>query len=484
MHGTNSPSIEYGGHTTSYLTRVEREGVCPRPRPLHAENRCSFLPAELQHQPGSSFHCGSDNISYRCMRTSEVVGSIPLFDSICSTIIFVGSVALFRCCSNHNQAKALSGRAYEINNWEDDPSPSMNNTKPRKKRKKSHSAALEEQIPRNDRYQTLTPSCGWFRRYQKEKVSARLQLNASILPRRLFLLRHGQSAANVLEHLYAEMPDNAIPLTQLGWEQAKCAGRYLRQSIIPPNETIHFIVSPYVRTMETFHGIASAWLDPQEEQFTADVQSALSDTLSHDERQRLWYATLQNQYGITWQEDPRIREQDFGNYQDYETIQRCKKERDAFGIFYYRFPHGESATDVYDRVSTFLDSLWRSFHTARCSQNTILVTHGIAIRVFLARYFRYSVDQFHELKNPKNCEMFLLEHDGSGVLHLKGRYELRSQKDDTLSNHNRHSSNVSNGDSKKKEFHYQFHSELRKWPEAWMKQRRRAIRLHPSEEMI
>jgi broad specificity phosphatase PhoE len=209
--------------------------------------------------------------------------------------------------------------------------------------------------------------------------------------------------------------------------------------------------------METFHGIASAWLDPQEDQCTTDVPSTLGHTLSHDERQRLWYATLQNRYGITWQEDPRIREQDFGNYQDYETIQRCKKERDAFGIFYYRFPHGESATDVYDRVSTFLDSLWRSFHTARCSQNTILVTHGIAIRVFLARYFRYSVDQFQELKNPK---------------------------DHTLCNQNQHKSNGSNGNNNKIEFQYQFHSELRKWPEAWMKPRRRAIRLHPSEEMI
>jgi broad specificity phosphatase PhoE len=294
--------------------------------------------------------------------------------------------------------------------------------------RKKGSNELQLLYQQQDRKATSMPNCGGFRSYPKPNVSDRLQLNASTLPRRLILLRHGQSAANVLEHLYAEMPDNAIPLTKLGWEQAQCAGRQLRQCIVPHNETIHFIVSPYVRTMETFHGIASAWYDPQEvEQLPVDPgHSNPSPALGchHNERQRLWYTTLQDQYGITWQEDPRIREQDFGNYQDLETMQRCKKERDAFGIFYYRFPHGESATDVYDRVSTFLDSLWRKIHTARCSQNTILVTHGIAIRVFLARYFRYSVDQFHELQNPKNCEMFLLEHNGSGALHLKGRYEL------------------------------------------------------------
>jgi broad specificity phosphatase PhoE len=425
------------------------------------------------------------------MRTLlEGEGFIPLFDSISSTIIFCGSVLLFRCCSNRAQAlKALlSGKKCDDPNiWkDDDPSSSYSTKMVRTRKKRSNDLHLLNQ---QQDQATSMPSCGGFRSYPKPNVSDRLQLNASTLPRRLILLRHGQSAANVLERLYAEMPDNAIPLTELGWEQAQCAGRQLRQCIVPHNETIHFIVSPYVRTMETFHGIVSAWHDPQEvEQLPVDQghSNTSHNTLGchHNERQRLcYYTTLQDQYGITWQEDPRIREQDFGNYQDLETIQRCKKERDAFGIFYYRFPHGESATDVYDRVSTFLDSLWRKIHTARCSQNTILVTHGIAIRVFLARYFRYSVDQFHELKNPKNCEMFLLEHNGSGALHLKGRYELQSQNDTAVTNHAQHNSDVSNGNSKKPQFHYQFHSELRKWPETWMKQRRRVIRLHSSEQI-
>ena len=46
----------------------------------------------------------------------------------------------------------------------------------------------------------------------------------------------------------------------------------------------------------------------------------------------------------------------------------------------------------YDRVSTFLDSLWRSFESGR-AQNYVIVAHGVSIRVFLARYFRYSIDR-------------------------------------------------------------------------------------------
>ena len=35
-----------------------------------------------------------------------------------------------------------------------------------------------------------------------------------------------------------------------------------------------------------------------------------------------------------------------GNYQDPQVIRKAKAERHKFGSFYYRFPHGESASDV------------------------------------------------------------------------------------------------------------------------------------------
>ena len=52
-------------------------------------------------------------------------------------------------------------------------------------------------------------------------------------------------------------------LTELGWEMPRMASRALRERL-PPGETVHFVVSPYVRTVETFHGIASTWSDPEE----------------------------------------------------------------------------------------------------------------------------------------------------------------------------------------------------------------------------
>eukprot|EP00979_Chaetoceros_neogracilis_P006439 scaffold1309_cov214-Chaetoceros_neogracile.AAC.1 len=244
----------------------------------------------------------------------------------------------------------------------------------------------------------------------------RCTYNSKIMPNRLIMVRHGQSEGNVNEAIYSEQPDNQIPLTNLGWDQARMAGQALRKQMLNKEKdgsTVHFVVSPYVRTMETFHGLASAWCDP-------DIE--FGHIGDQHKRKMMWYSRLA-EMGITWHEDPRIREQDFGNYQNQETMNKAKKERHKFGVFYYRFPNGESASDVYDRVSTFLDSLWRSFDANR-SQNYVLVTHGISVRVLLMRYFRYSIDQFNMLANPKNCEMIILGHDGQGKLQLDGRCEL------------------------------------------------------------
>lgn len=240
----------------------------------------------------------------------------------------------------------------------------------------------------------------------------RAQYNATIMPEKVILIRHGQSMGNINELLYATTPDNAMPLTKLGWEQARVAGNTLKEKILASGESVHFIVSPYVRTVETFHGMVSAWCDPKE----------FSHITNKEKRIKAWYRRLM-EMGLTWNEDSRIREQDFGNYQDPEIIRKAKQERHRFGIFYYRYPHGESASDVFDRVSTFLDSLWRSFEMNK-SRNYVLVTHGISIRVLLARYFRYTIDQFNILANPTNCEMVILGHNGQGRLELQGRCAL------------------------------------------------------------
>jgi broad specificity phosphatase PhoE len=109
---------------------------------------------------------------------------------------------------------------------------------------------------------------------------------------------------NMNEELYSTVPDNAMPLTEFGWEQARKQGKVLKEQVLASGESVHFIVSPYVRTVETFHGVVSAWCDPAE----------FSHIVDREKRLKAWYGRLL-ELGLTWHEDPRIREQDFGNYQ-------------------------------------------------------------------------------------------------------------------------------------------------------------------------
>jgi hypothetical protein len=132
----------------------------------------------------------------------------------------------------------------------------------------------------------------------------RAQYNAHIMPEKLVMIRHGQSMGNINELLYSTTPDNAMPLTDLGWKQARESGKILKEKILGTGQSVHFIVSPYVRTVETFHGLVSAWCDPAEFHHIKDKEKRI----------KAWYGRL-IEMGLTWNEDSRIREQDFGNYQ-------------------------------------------------------------------------------------------------------------------------------------------------------------------------
>lgn len=133
------------------------------------------------------------------------------------------------------------------------------------------------------------------------------------LPRRVILLRHGESEGNADHTLYRQKPDNQIELTARGHEQARSAGRRIRA--LCGEESILMYTSPFVRTVQTARAVRES-IQPQV-------------TMNRIE--------------------PRIREQEFGNLQD-DTFIQLRADQRAVGRFFYRFPTGESGADVYDRV--------------------------------------------------------------------------------------------------------------------------------------
>ncbi|MBK8586382.1 MAG: histidine phosphatase family protein [Bacteroidetes bacterium] len=201
-------------------------------------------------------------------------------------------------------------------------------------------------------------------------------------PKKIILVRHGESEGNVNKTVYSQKPDYALLITEKGKLQAYNAGKELKNII--GEERVKFYISPLFRTRMTFENIA--------QHFSLDK--------------------------ISFIEEPRLREQEWGHLRTLEECIRVDKERDAFGTFYFRIPDGESAADVYDRVSDFFGSLHRDFEKLDYPENIVIVSHGMTIRLFLMRWFHWTVEEFEKIENPDNCQVIIMEKTSNN------KYEL------------------------------------------------------------
>lgn len=208
-------------------------------------------------------------------------------------------------------------------------------------------------------------------------------------------MRHGESQGNLDTSAYTTTPDHSIQLTPSGIAQARHAGANLHRLVsgqgCSPDWRLYFYVSPYARTRSTLREVGRSF-----------------------SKKRV----------IGVREESRVREQDFGNFQVQERMKIVKETRERFGRFFYRFPEGESAADVFDRISGFFESLWRDIdlnrlhHDPTNDLNLVIVSHGLTSRIFLMKWFKWTVEQFEHLNNFGNCEFRVMEQ-GSG-----GEYSL------------------------------------------------------------
>lgn len=210
-------------------------------------------------------------------------------------------------------------------------------------------------------------------------------------PKRIILIRHGESQANVDKYLFGSVPDYTIELTDFGREQAREAGKRLKELV--QDESLYFYVSPFWRARSTFEGVASAFPKKQFE----------------------------------YSEEPRLREQEWGYLRCNEDFDKICRERREYGTFYYRIPGGEAGSDVYDRMNDLLGSLYRDFSDKDYPLNCVLVTHGLTIRLFIMRFFHLTVEEFELMIAPKNCSLVVLELQDDG--HYRLTTELEYSKE-------------------------------------------------------
>lgn len=203
-------------------------------------------------------------------------------------------------------------------------------------------------------------------------------------PKRIILVRHGESTGNVDPMQYNSVPDYKLPLTYDGRKQALTAGKEIKEMI--GDESLHVYLSPWTRTRETHAGIVQS------------VGQNITDIF----------------------EDPRIREQDWGHLRHPDDALKMRDVRNEYGPFFYRMEDGESCADVYDRVSTFFETMHRDFRKDDFADNCLIVTHGMTLRVILMRWFHWTYEEFEDIRNPKNCQIVTMEQN------QQGRYDLIS----------------------------------------------------------
>jgi len=228
-----------------------------------------------------------------------------------------------------------------------------------------------------------TPSANAKHPLYLMRMNSSTSMKRMRLPKKIILVRHGESLGNVEESAYSRIPDWKIPLTEKGKMQARKVGIDIKKLI--NDEPIAVYCSPYLRTKQTLFEIMKG---------------------------------LKENPLIIAREEPRLTEQQFGNFQHTQNMNIYKGDRSRFGRFYYRFPQGEAGLDVFNRVTLFIGTLFREWERENSSQkladtNIIIITHGLTLRLFLMRWFHYSVTEFEKTDNPKNGAVVVLSRECS-----------------------------------------------------------------------
>ncbi len=195
----------------------------------------------------------------------------------------------------------------------------------------------------------------------------------------LFLIRHGESIANVGENYERRLPDHLVSLTEQGKQQAYESGVFLKHYCDSKGISLQgarIWRSPFLRTRQT------------SEEFNRSLQiSDIREDITLTEQQfGLFDSIPEEQWGILYPKE----------YEEYH------RQNSNYGKFYARLPLGESPFDVAIRVHQFIESIRRDEQLHKV--DTLFVfTHGTTLRTFLLRWFHYTPEWYQAERNPKNC---------------------------------------------------------------------------------
>ena len=188
-------------------------------------------------------------------------------------------------------------------------------------------------------------------------------------PKRLWLVRHGQSQGNVardaaheagLGVIDLDLRDVDVPLSELGHAQAEATGRWFAQ--LPHGEKPEVLLaSPYVRARQTAEAICAA----------GGLAGGAKPTIL----------------------DERLREREFGVFDGLTTLgirdqyPQEAAHRAKMGKFYHRAPGGESWADVILRLRSAMNTINLQYADKR----VLVFCHQVVVLCF-----RYILEELTE----------------------------------------------------------------------------------------
>jgi broad specificity phosphatase PhoE len=181
----------------------------------------------------------------------------------------------------------------------------------------------------------------------------------------LYLIRHGQSEANVDWHILRDKKESTIPLTALGAEQAIEAGKTLKELLASDSTLPKVFVSPWTRAMQTYNMISSAlqFVTPT---ISPNITEQHMNLVAHEDNWAKFVKFRDSGWGIT-------------EFMDVE------------------FDGGESLHDVIIRANKFVEYL-RGFPDGPI----VVVSHGLFLKMMMAVIDKEDPEKLH---HPKNCEI-------------------------------------------------------------------------------
>ena len=196
-------------------------------------------------------------------------------------------------------------------------------------------------------------------------------------PKSLWLIRHGESTANIARHKAEaeklptiDFPEREpdVPLSDSGVQQSIALGEWFKAQTEKP--TIIYS-SPYLRAADTARLI---------------VENAAIENV------KTFY-------------DERLRERELGIFDRLTRLGAMEKyaaecaKREELGKFYFRPIGGESWCDVALRVRSF----WRDLREMHADEKVLIVTHEAVIRLF--RYVLENLTEAEILAIDRACDV-------------------------------------------------------------------------------